>query len=79
MKVDRDSIYTLDELSELTGVSVRTLQRLIADRDLPARRIGRKPVVIGADLLDRLPPAVEPEPGGAKREPTGLERFLGGR
>ena len=61
MKVDRDSIYTLEQLSELVGVSVRTLQRLVADRSLPARRIGRKVVIVGADLLDRLPPAIEHE------------------
>jgi hypothetical protein len=36
-------------------------------------------LIVGSDLLDRLPPAIEPEPGEAKREPTGLERLLGGR
>jgi DNA binding domain, excisionase family len=79
VKVDRDRLYTLDELSKLAGVSLRTLQRLVADGSLPARRIGRKVVVVGSDLLDRLPPAVEPEPGEVKPEPTGLGRLLGGR
>jgi len=79
VKVDRDALYTLEQLSELVGVSVRTLQRLVADRDLPARRLGRKVLVVGSDLLDRLPPAVEPPAGEGKPEPTGLGRLLGGR
>jgi DNA binding domain, excisionase family len=79
VKVDRDSVYTLDELSALLDVSVRTLQRLIADGGLPARRIGRKPVVIGGDLLDRLPPAVEGGIPEHKPETSALGRLLGGR
>jgi excisionase family DNA binding protein len=79
VKIERDALYTLEELCALVGVSVRTLQRLVADRDLPARRLGRRVLIVGSDLLDRLPPAIEPEPGEAKREPTGLERLLGGR
>jgi len=79
LHVDRDAVYSLDQLSELVGVSVRTLQRLVADRSLPARRIGRKIVVVGSDLLDCLPPAIEPEPTEAKPGPSGLGRLLSGR
>jgi len=58
--VKRDAIYSLQELNELTGVSVRTLQRLVKGGMLPARKLGHKVLILGADLLDSLP-KVEPK------------------
>ena len=55
MRIERDGLYTLQELSEVLGVSLRTLQRLVAGGDLPARKLGRRVMVRGDDLLAGLP------------------------
>jgi hypothetical protein len=60
MHIDRDALYSLAELSEMSGLSLRTLQRLIAKGDLPVRRLGSRVYVRGCDLLDGLPSKPEP-------------------
>jgi DNA binding domain, excisionase family len=62
MRFSRDELYTLQELSELTGLSHRTLQRLVGSGGLPAVKLGRKVLIRGADLLDNLPVAREQKP-----------------
>jgi excisionase family DNA binding protein len=42
--------YSREEAAELLGISLRTLDRLIAEKTLPARRIGRR-VLITHDAL----------------------------
>lgn len=42
--------YSRDEAAELLGVSLRTLDRLIAEKQLPVRRIGRR-VLVTRDVL----------------------------
>lgn len=55
MQVEKDTLYTLPQLGEGLGISVRTLQRLISKGDLPARRLGKSVFVLGADLLESMP------------------------
>lgn len=42
--------YSREEAAELIGVSLRTLDRLIAEKQIAVRRIGRR-VLIGKDVL----------------------------
>jgi excisionase family DNA binding protein len=42
--------YSREEAAEVIGISLRTLDRLIADKELPVRRIGRR-VFINRDIL----------------------------
>jgi DNA binding domain, excisionase family len=53
--IERNGIYELQDVAELLGLSLRTVQRLVSEGKLPARAVGRKAVMIGADLLDGLP------------------------
>ena len=69
MDIERKRLYFLPELSELLGVSVRTLQRLVAEGDIMARRLGGRIVVRGEDLLDGLPDYVPGE--GLRRKRKG--------
>jgi excisionase family DNA binding protein len=55
MHVDPNALYSLAELAQELDVSKRTLQRLVKSGTLPARRLGRRVLVRGADLLDGLP------------------------
>jgi len=75
MHVDRDTLYSLSQLAQGLGMSVRTLQRLIGDGVIPVRRLGKAVFVLGGDLLDSLPKSqgeqaeVKPKrKGSAKRE-----------
>lgn len=68
MRVDRDSLYTLDELSELLKVGKRTLERAIKDGRLPVRYVSAKPFVAGCDLLDRLPTEKPSPPKRTRRK-----------
>jgi DNA binding domain, excisionase family len=61
LHLDRDGLYTLEQLAQELGVSVRTLQRAIERGDLPARRLGRRKFVRGADVLDGLPEVRQPK------------------
>jgi hypothetical protein len=60
--IDRDGLYTLEQLSQDLGLSVRTLQRAITRGDLPARRLGRRLFVRGSDVLDGLPEVKQEKP-----------------
>lgn len=70
MRIERDTLYSMDDLATGLGISVRTLQRLIARGDVPAKRLGKKVFVLGADLLNALPawrmdePKPKPKPKG---------------
>jgi hypothetical protein len=55
MHIDRDALYTMAELTELLGVSLRTLQRHASSGVLPTRRMGANVFVVGSELLDGLP------------------------
>jgi excisionase family DNA binding protein len=45
--------YNRDEAAEMLGISVRTLDRLIAEKQLQVRRIGRR-VLITRDVLTQF-------------------------
>lgn len=52
--------YSPGEVAETTGLSIETVRRLIAKRDLPAKRVGTRQIVRHVDLeafLDALPDA----------------------
>jgi hypothetical protein len=68
MRVDRDFLYSLDELSELLKVSKRTLERAVKDGRLPVRYVSAKPFVAGGDLLDRLPTEKPTAPKRTRRK-----------
>jgi DNA binding domain, excisionase family len=67
MRIERDALYSLQELAEMTGLSLRTLQRLVGSGALPARKLGRRVYVVGADLLDHLPSSEAGEPEKPKK------------
>lgn len=50
----REPYVTLDDAAEYFAVSRRTLERYIADRRIPARRLGRSVRVKIAEIEDHL-------------------------
>ena len=56
MRIERDALYTIDELADMFEIGKRTAQRLIYTGKLPARKLGNKLVIRGQDLLESLPP-----------------------
>ena len=50
----RMQTYTRMEAARLVGVSLRTIDRLLATRELPCACIGRRVVVLEEDLVDLL-------------------------
>jgi DNA binding domain, excisionase family len=67
--VNRDRLYSLEELSKALNLSLRTLQRLVYSGDLPAVRLGRRVFVVGSALLDGLPKVeakAKPKPRGKR-------------
>jgi Predicted site-specific integrase-resolvase len=63
VQVDRDCIYTLAEVAEGLGLSLRTLQRYVSAGEVPVRRLGRRVYVLGSDLLEGLPRGAPAEAG----------------
>lgn len=55
MELREDRLYTAEELAVLLGVSVRSLQRAVARGDVKARKLGRKLLFVGRDVLYGLP------------------------
>ena len=55
MRIERDALYTIDEIAEMFGIGKRTAQRLVYSGKLPARKLGNKLVIRGEDLLTGLP------------------------
>ena len=53
---ERPQYLRAREIAERTGLSVRTIRRLIADGTLPSVRIGGARLVAEADLLRMLQP-----------------------
>jgi len=47
-------VLRVPDLATLLGVSVRAAQKMIERGQIPSRRIGRRVVVLGDELLDRL-------------------------
>ena len=56
MRIERDALYTIDEIAEMFGIGKRTAQRMVYSGKVPARKLANKLVIRGADLLDNLPP-----------------------
>jgi len=54
----------MDEIAEIFSIGKRTAQRMVYSGKVPARKLGNKLVVRGADLLDNLPSYV---PRGRRR------------
>jgi len=55
MRIEREALYTMDEIAEMFGIGKRTAQRMVYSGKVPARKLANKLVVRGADLLDSLP------------------------
>jgi len=55
MRIERDALYTIEEIARLFGIGKRTAQRMVYSGKVPARKLANKLVVRGADLLDNLP------------------------
>jgi excisionase family DNA binding protein len=55
MRIERDALYTIEEISEMFGIGKRTAQRMVYSGKVPARKLANKLVIRGADLLDNLP------------------------
>ena len=55
MRIERDALYTIEEISEMFGIGKRTAQRMVYSGKVPARKLANKLVIRGADLLDSLP------------------------
>ena len=55
MRIERDALYTIDEIAEMFDIGRRTAQRMVYSGKLPARKLANKLVVRGDDLLDSLP------------------------
>ena len=64
MRIEREALYTMEQISEMFGISKRTAQRMVYSGKVPARKLANKLVVRGADLLDGLPAYT---PRGKKR------------
>ena len=59
MRIERDALYTIDEIASMFGIGKRTAQRMVYSGKVPARKLANKLVIRGADLLDNLPPYTE--------------------
>jgi excisionase family DNA binding protein len=46
-------LYSREEAAEMLNIGIRTLDRLIAEKELPVRRIGRR-VLITRDALEKF-------------------------
>ena len=55
MRIEREALYTMEQLAEMFGISKRTAQRMVYSGKVPARKLANKLVIRGADLLDNLP------------------------
>lgn len=56
MRIERDALYTIEEIADMFGIGKRTAQRMVYSGKLPARKLANKLVIRGEDLLDNLPP-----------------------
>ena len=55
MRIEREALYTMEQIAEMFGIGKRTAQRMVYSGKVPARKLANKLVVRGADLLDSLP------------------------
>jgi excisionase family DNA binding protein len=55
MRIERDALYTIDEIADMFGIGKRTAQRMVYSGKVPARKLANKLVIRGEDLLDNLP------------------------
>ena len=67
MGIDPEELYTVEQAAELLHVSRRTVQRHLRSGLLRARRLGKRVLIPGFELLDLPPyiPAPQPPPVGA--------------
>jgi hypothetical protein len=54
-RIEREALYTMEQIAEMFGIGKRTAQRMVYSGKVPARKLANKLVVRGADLLDNLP------------------------
>ncbi len=55
MRIEREALYTIDEIAEMFGMGKRTAQRMVYSGKVPARKLANRLVIRGEDLLDNLP------------------------
>jgi hypothetical protein len=55
MRIEREALYTIDEIAEMFGMGRRTAQRMVYTGKVPARKLANRLVIRGEDLLDNLP------------------------
>ena len=51
-KIDRDTLYDLDGVADLLGLSPHSIRRLIDRGELPRNKVGRRLMWTGADILN---------------------------
>ncbi len=66
---ENPDLLVRDEVAAILRVSIRTVDRLIADGELPASRVGRSVRVNRSDVLALVPPSApsSPEVDGSDR------------
>ena len=50
----RDAVYSADDIAKLVGLKAPAVRRWIRDGKLPAKKLGKRWLVLGSDLLDAL-------------------------
>ncbi len=73
MRIDRDALYTIEEIAEMFGMGKRTAQRMVYSGKVPARKLANKLVIRGADLLDNLPSYTQRKERRARRRSSSAE------
>jgi len=53
--VEPNRIYSALEVAKLLGIAPRTVETLTQKGIIPARKVGRRVLYVGQDLLDGLP------------------------
>jgi excisionase family DNA binding protein len=54
-RIDRDTLYTVDEVAEQLKLKPGAVRKWIRDGKVKARRPGKSFLILGADLLDGMP------------------------
>jgi len=72
MEVQDNKMYRVEEVSELLGVTRRTVWNAIRRGDIHARRIGRRLYVLGSDLK-----AADRQQAGQVQEPAAVQKPAG--
>ena len=72
MRIERDALYTIEEIAAMFRIGKRTAQRMVYSGKLPARKLANKLVVRGCDLLDSLPFYGQRDAGQSELSPPTL-------